>query len=146
MISWSARRRLMEEFRIAGVLFQHPLGRCWAVTPAGAWQIKYEIGVLVEVMLSPHGLNIVAVDRAPAEAAVELSQQVLLSPRVEPIDILRLQGRCVGVGHDSDRLQVRRRGIFAPGFDSIDANFATELIGAENTRPCELSDSLEARH
>ena len=53
--------------------------------------MEHEIGPFVEPMLTPDGLDVVARERTPAEAAIQLAQQILLPPRIEPIDILRLQ-------------------------------------------------------
>jgi hypothetical protein len=46
--------------------------------------------MLIEPMLATYGLNIVAIQEAPAEPTIQLSQQVFLTPRIKPIDILRM--------------------------------------------------------
>ena len=80
----------MEKFRIAGVLLEDPLGHSEAIPPAGARQVEYEIGPLVEAVLAANRLYVVAIEETPAETSVQLAQQVLLSPWIQPIDILRL--------------------------------------------------------
>ena len=51
----------MKEFGIAGVLVHDPIGNRRTIASAGARQIEYEIGSLVEPVLTPNGLNIVAI-------------------------------------------------------------------------------------
>ena len=86
----------MKKLRIAGVLLHHPFGRSWAISPSRARQIEDKIGMLIEPVLAANGLDIVAIQKPPAESAIQLAQQILLTPRIKPIDILRLQRRCSG--------------------------------------------------
>jgi len=46
---------------------------------------------------------------------VELAQQILLTPRIKPINILRLQRGRIRVGHDSHGLQIRHFAFLALG-------------------------------
>jgi hypothetical protein len=100
------RPRLMEKFRIPGVLFRDPFGRRGAVSPTRTWQIENEVRMLVEPVLAADGLNIVAVQKTSSETAIQFSEKILLTPRIEPFDILRLKSRRVWIGDNPHRLQI----------------------------------------
>src|SRR3954467_12351190 len=100
------RTLLTKKVRIAGVLFHDPFGRRGAISPACAGQIEDKIGMLVEPMLAANGLNIVAVQKTPAEPTIQLSQKILLAPRLKPIPTPRLESGCCWISHNPHRLQI----------------------------------------
>ena len=91
----------MKKLRIAGVLLQHPLSRCGAVSSASAGQIEDEVWMLVETMLAANGLDIVAVQEPPSEPTIQLAEQIFLTPRIKPVYVLGLKRWCCRVGHDA---------------------------------------------
>ena len=85
------RPRVLKELRVGSELVHDPISHGRTISAASAGQIEDKVRALVEPVLAANGLNVVAVERAAAEARVELAQQILLPPRIEAIDILRLQ-------------------------------------------------------
>ncbi len=56
------------------MLVHDPVCHRRAISPAGTGQIEDEIGPFVESVLASDGLDIVAIQNAPAEAAIQLAQ------------------------------------------------------------------------
>jgi len=59
--------------------------------------MEHEIRPLIELMMPANGLDVVTIEHAATQPAVQLGHQLFLAERVEPIHILRLQRGRLGV-------------------------------------------------